>query len=119
MVILLLFLVPRLIADWETLSTQAPALIERNILRPLDQYVSMDPVRNALREGITVQRSTMFAYLRNAATVMASVIAVFFMVAYMLMDANRLRNLILLFYPAEVRAERRRTLNRMARRMSS
>ncbi len=119
MVLLLLFLVPRLFADWQTLSTQAPALIEKNILQPLDKYVSMDPVRDAMREGITVQRSTMIAYMRNAATGIASVVAVFFMVAYMLMDATRLRNLILLFYPADVRAERRRTLNRMARRMSS
>ena len=119
MALLLIFLVPRLIADWQTLSTQAPVLIEKNILEPLDKYVSMDPVRDALREGITVQRSTMIAYVRNTATVIASVIAVFFMVAYMLIDANRLRNLILLFYPAEVRRDRREPLNRMARRMSS
>jgi predicted PurR-regulated permease PerM len=117
--LLLIFLAPRLVSDWQTLSTQAPVLIEKNILEPLDKYVSMDPVRDALREGITVQRSTMIAYVRNTATVIASVIAVFFMVAYMLIDANRLRNLILLFYPADVRGDRQRTLNRMARRMSS
>jgi predicted PurR-regulated permease PerM len=117
--ILLIFLMPRLIADFQMLSAQAPALIDKNVLQPLDKYVSMDPVREALREGITVQRSTMIAYVRNAATVLASVIAVFFMVAYMLIDASRLRNVILLFYPADVRADRRRTLNRMAQRMSS
>ncbi|HSP16372.1 MAG TPA: AI-2E family transporter [Thermoanaerobaculia bacterium] len=119
MIVLLIFLVPRLISDWQMLSGQAPALLERDILQPLDRYISMDPVREALREGITMQRSTMMAYVRNAATVIASFIAVLFMVGYMLIDANRLRNVILLFYPADVRGERRRMLNRMARRMSS
>ena len=36
-----------------------------------------------------------------------------------LIDAHRLRNLVLLLYPPDVRADRRRTMNRMARRMSS
>jgi predicted PurR-regulated permease PerM len=116
---LLLILIPRLVADWQTLSVQLPVLIDQNVLQPLEKYVAMDQVRASLREGITVQRSTMIAYARNVATVIASVIAVFFMVAYMLIDAHRLRNLILLFYPAEVRADRRRMLTRMGRRMSS
>ena len=41
------------------------------------------------------------------------------MVGYMLIDAHRLRNMILLLYPPEVRARRRATLTRVARRMSS
>jgi predicted PurR-regulated permease PerM len=41
------------------------------------------------------------------------------MVVYMLIDAHRLRNVILLLYPAPVRGERARTLKRIGRRMSS
>ncbi len=118
-VTLLIVMVPRFVADWQMLSAQLPSLVEKNVLEPLDKYISVQPVRDAFHHGLTVQRSTMLLYARNAATVIASVVAVFFMVAYMLIDANRLRSLILLFYPPEVRAERRRMLNRMAARMSS
>jgi predicted PurR-regulated permease PerM len=44
---------------------------------------------------------------------------VLFMVAYMLIDAERLRNLFLLVYPPEVRGQRRHTLTRIAKRMSA
>lgn len=118
-VALLLVLVPRLIADWTQLSAQLPALIDENILRPLESYISVQPVRDALRNGLTIQRSTMIGYARGAVTAVASVVAVFFMVAYMLIDAPRLRNLILLFYPAEKRGDKQRMLHRMGRRMSS
>lgn len=116
---LALILVPRLVADTQALSTQLPTLLEKNILEPLDKYVSMNPVRQALKEGVHVPRASVFGYVRGAATAVASVIAIVFMVAYMLVDAHRLRNLLLLFYPADVRAERRRVLSRIARRMSS
>lgn len=119
MVTLLLVLVPRIISDWRQLSAQLPALVEQNLVKPLEKYVPMDPVRQALREGIDVPQSTVFIYVRSAAMAIASIIAVLFMVAYMLIDAERLRNLLLLVYPADVRGDRRRTLIRMANRMSS
>lgn len=118
-VALMLILVPRLMADWSQLSTQLPLLIEKNILQPLEKYVSVQPVRDAMKNGLTVQRSTMIGYARGVVTALASVVAIFFMVAYMLIDAPRLRNLILLFYPAEKRGDKRRMLTRMGRRMSS
>ena len=118
-VALLLILVPRLMADWSDLRAQLPSLIEANILRPLERYISVDPVREAMRNGVTIERSTMIGYARGMATVVASVVATFFMVAYMLIDAPRLRNLILLFYPAEKRGDKQRMLHRMGRRMSS
>ena len=118
-VALLLILVPRLMEDWSQLSAQLPGLIEANILRPLEHYISVQPVRDAMRNGITIERSTMIGYARSVVTMVASVVAVFFMVAYMLIDAPRLRNLILLFYPAEKRGEKQRMLHRMSRRMSS
>ncbi|GAC1437618.1 MAG: AI-2E family transporter [Thermoanaerobaculia bacterium] len=118
-VALMLILVPRLMADWSQLSTQLPLLIEKNILSPLEKYVSVQPVRDAMKNGLTIQRSTMIGYARGVVTALASVVAIFFMVAYMLIDAPRLRNLILLFYPAEKRGDKRRMLTRMGRRMSS
>ena len=118
-VALLLILVPRLMGDWSQLSAQLPGLIEQNILRPLERYISVQPIREAMRNGVTIERSSMIGYARGVVTVVASVVAVFFMVAYMLIDAPRLRNLILLFYPTEVRGDKRRMLHRMGRRMSS
>src|ERR1700730_8646029 len=44
-VLLLIIMVPRLIDDWQALSAQAPALIERNVLTPLDKYLPMGSIR--------------------------------------------------------------------------
>jgi predicted PurR-regulated permease PerM len=118
-VTLLLVLVPRLISDWRQLSVQLPVIVEQNLVEPLEKYIPMTQVRQALREGIEVPQATVFIYVRSAAMAIASIIAILFMIAYMLIDAERLRNLLLLIYPADVRGERRRTLIRMARRMSS
>lgn len=114
-----LILVPQLISDWKSLSEDLPVLIEKNVLEPLEKYVPMQAVREALRDGSAIPEGRMFGYVRSAATVVAAIIAILFLIAYMLIDAHRLRNLILLIYPSESRGERRRTLNRMARRMSS
>ncbi|HMC21431.1 MAG TPA: AI-2E family transporter [Thermoanaerobaculia bacterium] len=116
---LLIFMVPRLIEDMRALSAQLPTLVERNVLTPLGHYLPMNGVREYLRGGIALPRSSVVFYVRSAATAIASFIAVLFMVGYMLIDAHRLRNVILLLYPPEVRAERRATMTRMARRMSS
>jgi predicted PurR-regulated permease PerM len=118
-VLLALIGVPRIVDPLRTLAEQLPLLIEKDILTPLEQYVPVAPLRDLLHGGVAVPRSSVFLYVRNTATVIASFVAVLFMIAYMLVDAHRLRNTILLFYPAEVRAERRRMLNRMAGRMSS
>ena len=113
------FLVPRFVDDWQELSANLPVLIEKNVLQPLEAYFPMTAAREALREGIGVPQSSVFGYVRSAATAIGAVFAILFMVAYMLVDAPRLRNLILLIYPADVRGDRLRTLNRMGRRMSS
>lgn len=109
---------PRFVADTRELGAQIPTLIEQNILTPLEHYVPVGFVREELRHGVELPRSQMFAYMRNAATAVASILAVLFMVAYMLVDAQRLRNTILLVYPADVRGDRRATLIRMGNRMS-
>lgn len=117
--LLAIFLVPRLVAETTQLTAQLPTLIETNILTPLEHYLPMDPVRGYLKGGIDVPDGRVFVYVRSVATVLASIVAVAFMIAYMLVDAHRLRNLILIFYPPQDRADKRRMLNRIAGRMSS
>jgi predicted PurR-regulated permease PerM len=113
-----LLVVPRFISDGRALAEQLPSLIESKILRPLETRVPVGLIREELRDGIELPRSRVFAYMRNAAAAVASIIAVLFMVAYMLIDAERLRNLLLLLYPPEKRGDKREMLNRMGRRMS-
>lgn len=117
--LLVVIMVPKLISDWKSLSAQLPLLLESNVLTPLERFVPMGGVRAYLSGGVTVPRSSVVLYIRNVATVMASVVAVLFMIVYMLMDAHRLRNMILLLYPPEVRADRRATMRRIGDRMSS
>jgi len=117
--LLLVLLVPRLIADSSALTAQLPLMIEQNILTPLEKYIPMGGVREAMKNGVSLPRASVFGYARTAATAVASFVAILFMVVYMLIDAHRLRNTILLLYPPEVRAERRRMLTRLGRRMSS
>lgn len=118
-VLLAVFLAPRLIVETRALSSQLPALLEANVITPLSHYFPMDGVRTYLKGGISLSTSSVFVYVRSAVTVVASVVAVLFMIVYMLIDAHTLRNMILLLYPADVRAERRRTLSRISTRMSS
>jgi predicted PurR-regulated permease PerM len=118
-ILLAVLMVPRLVGETRALSAQLPALVEHNLLTPLQHYLPVGPVRDYLRTGISLPRGHLFGYVRGAATVIGSFVAVLFMVVYMLIDAPRLRNMFLLLYPENVRGERRDTMNRMARRMSS
>lgn len=117
--VVLLLVVPRFTADARELGRELPVLIEQNILKPLERYVPMEAVREQIAGGVELPQSTVFAWVRNTMMTFAAIIAILFMVAYMLIDAERLRNLILLIYPPSVRSERRKTLKRMANRMSS
>ena len=113
--------VPRLLTESRELSSQLPVLIEANILHPLERFLPMNGVREALFQGgvANVPRAQIFGYVRSTVEVFASLVAVLFMVVYMLMDSVRLRNMMLLFYPAEVRGQKRRMFARMGKRMSS
>lgn len=118
--LLLIVVVPRVITETRSLGAQLPALIDQNILTPLERFVPMGGARVYIREhGLALPRASVVVYVRNAAAAVGSFIAVLFMVVYMLIDANRLRNTILLLYPPEVRARRRVVLHRIGRRMSS
>lgn len=118
-VIIAVLVLPRFVADSRELGERLPVLIEQNILHPLERFVPMGAVREQLKDGVEMPRSRVFTYVRNAATAVAYGFAVLFMIAYMLIDAERLRNLFLLVYPPEVRGERRRMLTRVGSRMSS
>jgi len=118
-IVLGLVIVPRFVVDARALGEQLPMLIERNILTPLERYAPVDVIRTELRDGVELPRSRVFAYMRNAAAAMASVFAVLFMIAYMLVDAERLRSLFLLVYPPEERGTRRLMLTRVAMRLSA
>ena len=117
--VMLLVVMPRFIADSRELAAQLPQLIEENILKPAEAYVPVGLIREQLQNGVDVPRARVFGYMRGAATAVASIVAVLFMVAYMLVDAERLRNTFLLVYPPDVRGERHRTLNRIAAKLSS
>src|SRR6185295_9085460 len=101
MIVYFPFLAPRLIVETRALGAQLPSLIETNILIPLERFLPMDPVRDYLRQGIGLPHASVFSYVKTVATAVASIVAVAFMIAYMLVDAARLRNTILLFYPPE------------------
>lgn len=117
--LLCVLVIPRFMADTRELGRELPRLIDQNILTPLERYVPVGSLRAQLANGVEMPRSRVFAYMRNAATAIASFFAVLFMVAYMLIDAERLRNLFLLIYPPEVRGQRRNAMMRIAKRMSS
>lgn len=114
-----LLIVPHVMSDSRELMARMPMLIEQNIVKPLEKYVPMGAVREQLQGGIDLPRSSVFGYVRRSATVVGAIVAILVMIAYMLIDAERLRNLLLLIYPPEVRGQRRRMLTRMGRRMSS
>jgi predicted PurR-regulated permease PerM len=116
---LLIFMVPRLVNDVRALGAQLPTLLETNVITPLEKYVPMGGVREYLRGGIKLPRASVILYARNAATALGSFVAILFMVGYMLIDGQRLRNIVLLIYPPDVRADRRAMMHRMGRRMSS
>src|SRR5205085_12541613 len=105
-VVLLIVMVPRLIVETRALNAQLPSLLEANILTPAEHFLPMGPVRAYLKQGVALPHGAVFVYVRSVATLLASVVAVLFMIVYMLIDAHRLRNLFLLFYPASVRGER-------------
>lgn len=117
--VIAIVIAPRFVADSRELTKNLPALIEANVLVPLERYVPVGVLREELRDGVDFPRARVFVYMRNAATAFASIIAVLFMIVYMLIDAERLRNLFLLAYPPEHRREGRRMLKRMSNRMSS
>lgn len=105
---------PSLLSQSEELLTQFPLLLEKKLERL--PGVDVQQVEASIRSWLS--SVPLFDYLRSAAAIVTSFIAIIFLMAYMMLDAERLRNLFLLFFPAEVRASRRRTSRRISRRLS-
>lgn len=111
------FGLPLLAAESRDMGEKLPVLIEQRILQPLGKYLPIQEVREVLFSE--TREVELFGYLRGAVSVIASVVVVLVLIVYMMIDAERLRNLFLLFWPAEERGRKRRMILRMSRRMSS
>lgn len=106
--------IPQLVAQGEDLSRELPALLEEKLA--VVPWIDVERVERSIRDWFS--RIPLYAYLSTAATAITSIIAILFMVGYMLVDAERLRNLVLVLFPADERSERRRTIRRISRRLS-
>lgn len=113
----LFFGVPLVISESEEMATQLPKLIDEKLVTPLGSYLPADQIRPLLYRDWS-EAVPVYGYLRGAAQLLASVAAVLFLVAYMLIDAERLRNIFLLFYPPSERSQKRRMVQRASQRMS-
>ncbi len=118
-VLLAVLVVPRMLIETRGLTAELPTLVEQNILEPLEPYIPLDDVRGLLTQQSQQPKIRIFNFFWSAVTVVTAVVAILFMVAYMLIDAARLRNLILLLFPADQRTARAGTIRRMSKRMSS
>lgn len=120
-IVLLILVLPRVLHEGAQLLEDLPQLIDTKLLVPLEKHVPMDAAREVLLKykGLpAADNKAVFGYIKGAATITAAVIAILFMIVYMLIDAERLRNLFLLLYPAEKRGRKRSMVIRMSRRMS-
>ncbi|HEY5611682.1 MAG TPA: AI-2E family transporter [Thermoanaerobaculia bacterium] len=113
------FAVPHFLIETRELGVQLPAVLDQKILRPLERYVPLGSFRELIASGDFAEDLPLFGYLRGAIGVIASAAAVLFLVVYILVDAERLRNLYLLLYPAPQRAKKHRMIRRISKRMSS
>ena len=116
-ILFLLLGVPKIVTESQQLATQLPAQIEEKILEPLKPYLPIEQLRKLMTVE-PVDGNMVFGYLRGAVTVVTGIVATLFMVFYMLIDAERLRNLFLLFYPPRNRAYMSGVVTRVAKRMS-
>lgn len=111
--------IPRLLIETRGFAAELPVLVEQNILETLEPYIPLDDVRAMLNEQAGRPRIRIFTFFWSAVTVVVAVVCVLFMTAYMLVDAERLRNLILLLFPADQRTARVASISRLSRRMAN
>ncbi len=117
--VLAIIALPSFLAETRTLVTQLPSLLERNVVAPLERWLPMVGVRAQLRSGLQMAAGHVVGVVRGTATVFASLIALLFMIVYMLIDGERLLNLFLLLFHPDVRAEQQQLMTRIGRRMTS
>ena len=114
---ILFYGLPLVISESEELAVQLPKLIDEKILGPLGAYLPADQIRSLLNRDWRGE-IPIYGYLRGAISFFASTAAVLFLVAYMLIDSERLRNIFLLLFPPAERSRKRRMVVRASRRMS-
>lgn len=116
--LLLFFGLPIAAEQSRNLFTELPRLLDERIFKPLEQYIPVGHLRAMLtpRASGSAQPG---AYVMGAATVIGSTIAALFIIFYMLIDAERLKNLFLLAFPSRDRATKKVLVRRMGRRMSA
>lgn len=112
-----LFGIPRIVVEGRDLAHRVPELLETRVIEPLSAYLPVAEVRDIL--ATEAREAQMFGYIRGAFNLVVSIVIVLALIVYMMIDADRLRNLFLLLYPAEERGRKRRMILRMSRRMSS
>lgn len=112
-----IFGLPHLLVEGRDMAVRLPVLVEENIILPLAPYLPVDELRKLLATGPA--DVDLFPYIKGAVSLVASIAIVLVLIVYMMVDAERLRNLFLLFYPARERGRRRKTILRLSRRMSS
>ncbi|HEY0592065.1 MAG TPA: AI-2E family transporter [Thermoanaerobaculia bacterium] len=111
------FGLPQVLVEGRDMAARLPILIEERILQPLAAYLPVDEIRKMLRGGTS--NADLFPWIKGAVNVVASIVIVLVLIVYIMVDAERLRNLFLLFYPARERGKRRKMILRLSRRMSS
>ncbi|HXI12206.1 MAG TPA: AI-2E family transporter [Thermoanaerobaculia bacterium] len=119
-ILLIILVLPRLLQEGAEMAGNLPTLIDSKILTPLEKHFPVDAARTALSNYRVTGggKAVILGYLRGAARVVASMLAILFLIVYMLIDAQRLRNLFLLLFPAHDRGKKRLMIIRMSRRMS-
>ena len=120
-ILLGVFTIPLLLEESQQLAHDLPKLLGEKILDPLSKYIPTEKLREMLdpKKSGALENLPIFGYIRKAGGLVASLVAILFLIFYMLIDAERLRNLFLLFYPARDRGEKRRQVIRISRKMSS
>lgn len=119
-VALLVFGVPYLVSQSQALMTELPALLDEKLLAPLSKYIPVTELREAMASpGALAKQVPVIDVVKHGAALVGATIAVLFLIFYLLIDAERIQNLILLAGAPHTRAKRRSMLIRMSRRMSS
>lgn len=120
-ILLGVFTIPLLLEESQQLAQDLPKLLGEKVLDPLSKYIPTEKLREMLdpKKSGALENLPIFGYIRKAGGLVASLVAILFLIFYMLIDAERLRNLFLLFYPARDRGEKRRQVIRISRKMSS
>ncbi|MGH9456153.1 MAG: AI-2E family transporter [Thermoanaerobaculia bacterium] len=112
-----IFGLPRVLVEGRDLAAKLPVLIEARVLEPLGAFLPVNEVREMLATETREMR--LFPYLKGAVNLVISVVIVLVLIVYIMIDAERLRNLFLLFWPAAERGRKRLMILRLSRRMSS